>query len=839
MDTSQPAGLIDWFDFSEIDPFSLEVTTGGATGITNLIIPSAAEAKKYKITIRSYDTVDMIASANTVSFTLTIGPDAEVVFADELALSFSEDITILSDANYTAFTFEAAQIDIEEGVDFEYVIESQEALLGGTALAVQPDIFVLDAATDPLKIYIAMGSSVDRETADIYKVVITATEIGGTMRATNATFRFEVNDVDDNAPYLVNTDLFDKAPPPVSTTTITESDGAAVDPTPTVIEFDEAAAGTRLAIFSAVLDDDATAANQLYVMVPDGDTAPFFRVETAGSLTTIILEADIDFDGGNLPAIFTPNADDPTKATFQATFYIVSNDSVSVPPEPVDATDATKINTLVVTMTVRNANDNEPVFARAPMDTPPPLLRVFIDADKRTLIDAITVNAMDVIIFEDYDFTVSDADDPNNTTSITPDVNVDVSGITVELNTDSHLALIVATGTTFMVGDHVVSVTATDGVHTITSVDITLSIKILPTLISAAGIKNIDYLTTSSDGVFLSLTDMDLTLANLPGVDADDSGLIYTVEAVVEDGPPIADVADVFTYATAGGMAGLVVDDALWGAVGTNAIDKTYTVRLSAAHVDLTELGLEPLTVEVKVSCNAEYHGSPYIAGTIDENVDLPATGDIAVSDIAINIRPDYDTARITGLTFYKGTDGTTVTSADAGISAADFMTSVNISDETFAITPNAGVSADFEVINKIEMTVALEQSGSPTVYATFVLEYHITDVDPEIYLTSAAEPKTIDYSTENSDGVFLSLDEMDLTLDGLTNNDGVVITASELVGYTVEEVLEDGTLLTGSNVFTYATVDGGVGSCGGECPLECSARRPIQPSTRLRRYSR
>ena len=151
------------------------------------------------------------------------------------------------------------------------------------------------------------------------------------------------------------------------------------------------------------------------------------------------------------------------------------------------------------------------------------------------------------------------------------------------------------------------------------------------------------------------------------------------------------------------------------------------------------------------------------------------------------------------------------VTPSGTTLVASNFA-AVSIADGTLTLSPRDAIALadiDYETVDKIQMVVNLKQERGTRQYpiidiATITLEYRITDVEHEIYLTSAAEPKTIDYLTDEHDGVFLSLTEMDLNLDGLTNNDGVVITASELVEYTVEEVREDGTLLTGPNVFTY-----------------------------------
>ena len=137
-----------------------------------------------------------------------------------------------------------------------------------------------------------------------------------------------------------------------------------------------------------------------------------------------------------------------------------------------------------------------------------------------------------------------------------------------------------------------------------------------------------------------------------------------------------------------------------------------------------------------------------------------------------------------------------------------DNFASARLSSGTLTLTPSNGridlADIDYETVDRIEMTVNLRYDDGDRrgrhkyLITNITLEYHITD-DPAIYLTSAADPKTIDYLTVSEDGVFLSLTEMDLTLDGLSGVD-----ASQLEDYTVEEVREDGTLLTGPNVFTY-----------------------------------
>ena len=267
---------------------------------------------------------------------------------------------------------------------------------------------------------------------------------------------------------------------------------------------------------------------------------------------------------------------------------------------------------------------------------------------------------------------------------------------------------------------------------------------------------------------------MDLTLDDPDSLVAGGaSQLTYMVVEVLEDGIPIADV---FTYTNVVGMpsnSGLVVEDTPWNAlradfpppnppgIFTGIVGKTYTVRLSATHPALTALGLASLTVDVVVNCDRNHiidANHPVVMET-PENEALPNIA-FELSDVILNAAHfDFGTffsanaASISGVKVFKGVaDVTTTLPTDTTLVDANFQ--VSLTDGTLTLMPSDAIALaeiDYETIDKIEMTVDMEHAagGLALVATTIMLEYHITDVLNEIYLTSAADPKTIDYSTD------------------------------------------------------------------------------------------
>ena len=473
----QPTGIEGFFTNNNLNVI---LAPNGATYISGA---DSMLNDEYKITVRNYD-INVPTLEASVTFILSIVEKVEISFSRG-ATSIDEDIETSNRTNILSFS--PADVPDDSTATFDHVLVSVNTV---DVPATGHAIFGIDINTSPHQIFLKAGAAIDAETEDEYVLLIRATKQGDASKTADAMFTITVTDLNDNPPYLMNGNYLLITTPHVTATTIT-------------FDEDDNTTSFPFAAFAEVIDADKDPSNHKYTIEADTGSADVFTVITNAGQPIITLKPGIKIDFEDLPTGFNKHPDNHA-ATFEATFVIKDDETTSIA-----LTDPTQqLQSFNIIMTVHNVNDEAPVFTMAPTtDTP---LILFETSSTFALPSGHYFIATDPDVNAAGNGVHSnDSEDP-----ITYKVSGSTSFFTLSLLTSKQLRVQIERG--LQVATHRVTVTASDGTHTITNTNLIIQVVEAPTLRATKASTNISYKSTLTDfgggDVFFSAADMGLEL---------------------------------------------------------------------------------------------------------------------------------------------------------------------------------------------------------------------------------------------------------------------------------------------------------------------------------------